>query len=322
MSIMSAAVSVNDVGLSSVSGSRKGPRETAPEPLWIDARHRFGVFGGVRLHWLELGEGSARFPVVLLHGLNDAHFTWRRIAPELARDRLVLLLDLPGHGLSERPDASYELAWYAGVVAQWIEGLKLDQVDIVGHSLGGGIAQMLLLEPCCRPCIRRIVLAAAGGLGKEITLALRLASIPTVVEFFGQPFMSAGTRLALAHLRRLLPPGHIAELGAMNAQRGTARAFARTVHDIIDWRGQTQSFLARAHEIAQLPPIAVLWGECDSVIPIAHGRALARAVEGVRFHRVVGCGHYVHHDDPRAFLRAVHETLDAPLWPTVRLRRD
>src|SRR5580700_7548585 len=134
---MSAAVSLGHVGLRSVSRSR----EPAREPLWIDARHRFGTFAGVRLHWLELGEAGGRSPVVLLHGLNDAHFTWRRIAPDLARDRLVLVPDLPGHGLSERPDASYDLAWYAGVIAQWIEGLKLEQVDIVGHSLGGGIAQ-------------------------------------------------------------------------------------------------------------------------------------------------------------------------------------
>jgi len=314
---MSAAVSFEAAAPRSLSRAHETPRE----PLWIDARHFFGTCDGVRLHWLELGVAGGHAPVVLLHGLNDAHFTWRRIAPELARDRVVFVLDLPGHGQSERPDASYELAWYARVVARWIEGLKLEQVDIVGHSLGGGIAQMLLLEPNCRPRIRRVVLAAAGGLGKDVSLALRFASIPTVVELLGQPFMAIGTRLALAHWRRLLPPGHIAELSAANAQHGTARAFARTVRDIIDWRGQRRSFLARAHEIAQLPPNAVVWGDRDSIIPIAHGRALARAVEGVRFHQVTGCGHYLHHDDPAAFLRAVHDALDATSWPKIRLRR-
>jgi pimeloyl-ACP methyl ester carboxylesterase len=172
-----------------------------------------------------------------------------------------------------------------------------------------------LLEPDCRPRIRRIVLAAAGGLGKEIALSLRVASIPAVVERCGQPFMAVGTRLALTHWRRVLPPGHIAELEAMNSQRGTARAFARTVRDIVDWRGQRQSFLARAHEIAQLPPIAVLWGDLDAIIPIAHGKALARAVKGVRFQQLTGCGHYLHHDDPIAFLRAVHSALDTT-WET------
>jgi pimeloyl-ACP methyl ester carboxylesterase len=295
-------------------GGGSSPR-ALPEPQWGDARHSFGEFEGVRIHWIELGKAGGGTPVVLLHGLSDAHFTWRRIAPELARNRLVLVPDLPGHGLSERPDASYDLDWYARLIGRWIEALDLDQVDVIGHSLGGGIAQMLLLEPTCNTRIRRIVLAAAGGLGKDIAWALRLASLPTVVEHLGQPFMALGTRLALAHWQSVLPPGYIAELAVINAQEGTARAFARTVHDIIDWRGQRQSFLARAHEIAHLPPIAVLWGDRDSIIPIAHGRALAQSVNGVRFHEIKGCGHYLHHDDPPAFLRAVHGALDTSPWP-------
>jgi len=296
-------------------------RETVREPLWADARHSFARFDGVGLHWARLGKAGGRSPVVLLHGLGDAHVTWRRVAPALARDRLVLMLDLPGHGLSERPDASYELAWYSRLVARWIEASKLDQVDVVGHSLGGGIAQMLLLEKSCRPRIRRIVLAAAGGLGKDIALVLRLASLPAVVERFGQRFMAFGTRLALARWGGVLSAEHVAQLGAMNARDGTARAFARTVRDTIDWRGQRRSFLARANEIAQLPPIAVVWGDRDAIIPIAHGRALERAVEGVRFRQVTGCGHYLHHDDPSAFLDAVREALDLVRWPTAtRLR--
>ena len=283
-------------------------------PRWDDARRSVGEFHGVRIHWLELGRAGGRTPVVLLHGLSDAHFTWRRIAPELARDRLVLVPDLPGHGLSGRPDASYELPWYAEVMARWIEALDLAQVDIVGHSLGGGIAQMLLLERACNTRIRRIVLAAAGGLGQDVAMALRFASLPTVVEHFGQPFMALGTRLALAYWRGVLPPGHITELSVINAQEGSARAFARTVHDVIDWRGQRRSFLARAHEIAHMPPIAVLWGDRDSIIPVEHGRALARSVNGVRFQEIKGCGHYLHHDDPPAFLRAVRGALDASTW--------
>lgn len=287
------------------------------QPSWSDANHYFGEFDGVRIHWLELGAAGAegKAPVVLLHGLSDAHFTWRRIAANLARDRLVFVPDLPGHGLSARPDASYALPWYARLVARWIEALGVTQVDVVGHSLGGGIAQMLLLEPACNTRIRRLVLAAAGGLGRDVALALRLASLPTVIEHFGQPFMALGTRLALAHWHGVLPPGHIEELSVVNGREGTARAFARTVHDIIDWRGQRRSFWARAHEITHLPPIAVLWGDRNSIIPIAHGRALARSVNGVRFHEVKGCGHYLHHDDPPAFLRAVHEALDASVWP-------
>jgi pimeloyl-ACP methyl ester carboxylesterase len=294
------------------------------KPLAAEPRHFRRTVEGVLLHWVEFGHASRKpfgnTTVVLLHGLNDSHLTWRQIAPELARNRRVLVLDLPGHGHSDRPDAGYELAWYAQIVAGWIEALGLgprERVDIVGHSFGGGIALMLL--EVCRPRIRRLVLAAPGGLGKEILFLLRLASIPGVVECFGQPFMALGTRLALRRSRDKLPFGHIAELSAMNARRGTARAFARTVRGLVDWRGQRHSFYRHAHEIADLPPIAVLWGDQDAVLPIAHGKALVQGMEGVKFTELTGCGHYLHHDDSKSFLKGVREALDALSWPAVRV---
>jgi pimeloyl-ACP methyl ester carboxylesterase len=257
--------------------------------------------------------------VVLLHGLNDSHLTWHRIAPALARDRRVLALDLPGHGVSDRPDASYELAWYAQIVGHWIdEALDFQAVDIVGHSLGGGIALGLLANQ--RPSIRRLVLAAPGGLGREIAFVLRLAAVPGVVEYFGQPFMSIGTWLALGGWLDKNPDPHIAELSAMNATQGSARAFARTVRDLIDWRGQRHSFLRHAHQIGELPPIAILWGDSDSIIPISHGRALVDGVEGVRFTELAECGHHLHHDDPQAFIDGVRDAIDAVSWPRMRVR--
>jgi pimeloyl-ACP methyl ester carboxylesterase len=256
--------------------------------------------------------------VVLLHGLNDSHLTWEQIAPELARDRRVLVLDLPGHGLSDRPDAGYELEWYSRLVVSWMEALELPEVDIVGHSLGGGIALMLL--SMCRPRIRRLVLAAPGGLGREIAFVLRLAAFPGIVEYLGQPFMALGTRLALGRWRLNLPPSRIADLNAMNSRPGTARAFARTIRDLMSWRGQRHSFFRRAHELDDLPPIVVLWGDRDAIIPIAHGKALLQAVEGASLVELAGCGHHLHHDDPQAFLQAVHGALDVAFWPSMRLR--
>jgi pimeloyl-ACP methyl ester carboxylesterase len=272
------------------------------------------------LHWVELGHGDgadAPPPVVLLHGLNDSHRTWKHIDEALAKDRRVLMPDLPGHGLSGRPDASYTLAWYAHVIARWLASLGLERVDVVGHSFGGGIAQMLLLE--CAERIRRLVLVASGGLGREILVALRLASVPRVVESIGQPFMGLGTRLAL-RAQGGFTKDDIEELAAMNAKRGSARAFARTVRDIIDWRGQRRGFFDGVPHGAELPPIAVLWGDRDKIIPIAHGMAFAKSLEGVVFVSFEGSGHYLHREHPEAFARALRQFLDARSVPAARLR--
>src|SRR5580704_17151351 len=197
---------------------------------------------GVDLHWAELGSGR---PMVLLHGLCDSHRTWSMVAPALARSHRVLMLDLADHGLSTRPDASYTLEWHAGVVGEWLEALGLEGVDLVGHSFGGGVAQRMLLKHRAR--IRRLALVAAGGLGREVGLALRLASLPHVVEHLGQPFMSRGTHLALNAAGGAFSRDEIAVLSNINARPGTARAFARSVRDVIDWRGQHQHFLDGAH---------------------------------------------------------------------------
>jgi pimeloyl-ACP methyl ester carboxylesterase len=284
-----------------------------------ETRHSFVSVEGMRLHWAEMGERSQRVPVVLLHGLNDSYLTWKRVAPVLAVDRRVLMADLPGYGLSERPNASYELRWHAHVMAKWLEAVGLEEVDIVGHSFGGGVAQVMLLE--CPTKIHKLVLVASGGLGRQVAPVLRLASVPRVVELFGQRFMAFGTRVALRGNSAGLSKQDVAERSAMNSAPGSARAFARTVRDVVDWRGQRRTFFQGAHELAELPPIAVCWGDRDTIIPAAHGRAFAEFVEGVELRQFEGCGHYLHNQQPGAFARTVHDFLDDAAIPRARIRQ-
>jgi pimeloyl-ACP methyl ester carboxylesterase len=287
-----------------------------PWSLSCIVRETEAVMGIVRvegfdLHWAELGRGR---PLVLLHGLCDSHRTWSKVAPFLARGRRVLMLDLAGHGLSERPDAGYTLEWHAQIVAGWLESLGLGEVDLVGHSYGGGIALWMLRSH--RAHIRRLALVAAGGLGRDVSLALRLSSIPYVVEQFGQPFMAPGTRLALRSAGAAFDANEIAALSSMNAAAGTARAFARSVRDVIDWRGQYRQLRDALDELGVLPPIALFWGERDPVIPITHAIETASLLHGSTFVRFAGCGHFPHRQQPEGFVRALETFLDAEA-PTV-----
>lgn len=283
-----------------------------------EMRDHFVRAGGVLVHWTDIGEVSGSTPVVLLHGLTNSSLTWSRVAPLLAAGRRVLMPDLPGHGQSERPNAGYTLAWYTHIIARWLEAVGVEKADVVGHSFGGGIAQMLLLE--CPERIRRLVLVAAGGLGKEVGWSLRLASLPGVVEHLGQPFMALGTRLALRSARGGVTPQDVLALSRYNSRAGSARAFARSVRDVISWRGQLRNFAQRAAEIVQLPPILVLWGDRDHLIPIEQGRAFARSLDGTFFRAFPGAGHYLHNERPEDFVQAVLAFLDAPALPAVHFR--
>ena len=281
-------------------------------------RHVYGSAGGVNLHWVELGDPDSNPPLVLLHGLSDCHSTWSSVAAELAKGRRVLIPDLPGHGYSERPDASYELQWYAGVIAQWLDLLGIPQADIVGHSFGGGVAQMMLRD--YRRCIRRLALLSSGGLGREVAMELRLASTPWVIEKLGQPFMAMGTLLALWHARHGLSKAQLVELREINSQRGSARAFGRTVGDVINWRGQTRTFFQHAHEIVDLPPIGLFWGDLDRIIPIAHAYKMIETVDGVLLKVFEGCGHFPHHERPLWVVQAFQEFFSRPVLCAAHLK--
>jgi pimeloyl-ACP methyl ester carboxylesterase len=258
----------------------------------------------VELHWSERGAGSN---VVVLHGLSDSERSWWPVMAELAQRHRVFGLDLAGCGLSGRPDASYGLDWQTRLVAAWLDHVGITSCDVVGHSYGGGIAMWLLLYKAA--AIRRLALVAPGGLGQEVALELRLASLPFFTERCGQPWMGAVTRLLLALNGQALPSAARAELLRFNSSPGTARAFARMVRDVIGWRGQTRQFLERAAEVQELPAIALFWGENDRIIPIRQGEQLADRLEHCALVRFPGAGHFLHWEQPRELGHALLDYL-------------
>ncbi|WP_394822540.1 alpha/beta fold hydrolase [Pendulispora albinea] len=266
------------------------------------------------LHWAEMGRGR---PLVLLHGLSDCHTTWSRVAPRLAKNRRVIMPDLPGHGFSGRPPEAYDLDWYAETMAKWIRSLGLDEFDLVGHSFGGGIAQRLLLE--CGSQVGRLALVASGGLGREVGLPLRFFASSGLVERFGQPFMGPGTRVVLKYFD-IHDPGEAANLAWLNAQPGSARVLSRTARGVMDWRGQTRHFLDRAHELRQLPPTIVFWGDRDWIVPSQHASGVLDYLEGLYVVQFAGCGHFPHRECAQAFAISLEAFLDAAHHEPPRLR--
>lgn len=101
-----------------------------------DAANRIAV-NGVELHYEIHGEGS---PLVMLHGgVNPADFFGAPLA-EMAKSRKVIAIHLRGHGLSSDTDAPWSYEQMADDVAALLGELGLDKVDIMGWSLGGGVA--------------------------------------------------------------------------------------------------------------------------------------------------------------------------------------
>lgn len=256
--------------------------------------------------------------MVLLHGLCDSHRSWSLVAPLLARERRVLALDLPGHGLSGRPDASYELEWNARVVGAWLDALGLEDIDLVGHSYGGGVAAQLLLEHGRR--VRRLALVSSGGLGRGVGLGPRLLVAGRVVERFGQPFMGLSTRVGLQLAQAGYDDEDLDWAGWVGSRKGTARAQARTARDVIDLRGQRRHIFDRARELGELPPLSLYWGDRDLVVPFEHGVAAEQLLDGATLTRFPGCGHFPHRQRAGEFARALEGFVDAPEARRARVR--
>ncbi|MGZ9222526.1 MAG: alpha/beta fold hydrolase [Anaerolineales bacterium] len=89
----------------------------------------------------------AHAPIVLIHGSTvDSHTDWDSIAPELAKRYRVLAPDCRGHGRSNNPRMSYSFKELADDVATFVRTMGYERAHIIGHSNGGNVALVTLLE--------------------------------------------------------------------------------------------------------------------------------------------------------------------------------
>ena len=98
---------------------------------------------GIRMRWKEAGEGQ---PVVFIHGIPTSPRLWRHVIPHV-RGARSMAWEMVGYGASieEGWDRDSSVAKQADYLAAWIRKVELDDAFLVGHDLGGGVAQIL---PC------------------------------------------------------------------------------------------------------------------------------------------------------------------------------
>jgi pimeloyl-ACP methyl ester carboxylesterase len=272
---------------------------------------------GTSIAWGEMGAGD---PLVLIHGFQQSHRTWRRVAPLLAESFSVLMPDLPGHGLSGRPDAPYTLTWYALTISAWMDSIGVPGAHVCGHSFGGGIAQWMLLGH--REKVNRLALVAPGGLGREAGMGLRFAAIPLLGRAFTPFVIRYGLPFAMRHAAATFghtEPEEVELAAETNRIPGTDRAFQRSIEGVINFSGQYVWMRDRVQEVASLPPIALFWGEDDPIIPLKHGRDTVKVSSGVTLTTYPSSGHFPHLDVPSEFARDLQAFLNDPHRPPAHI---
>lgn len=99
---------------------------------------KFVSTNGIKTHYLEWGQGKRT--IILLHSLTDTAEIWKDFAPLLSKNYRIITPDRRGVGKTEKSPSGYEIENLAKDVKGLIDSLKLEKVNLVGHSFGGNIA--------------------------------------------------------------------------------------------------------------------------------------------------------------------------------------
>jgi len=264
---------------------------------------------GYRRAYVKLGSGPA---LLLLHGLGCDHRTWLPVIDALSRRYTVIAPDLLGHGESDKPRADYSVGGFANGMRDLLTVLGIDKATVVGHSFGGGVAMQFAYQFPERT--ERLVLVGSGGLGPEVSAAIRAITTTGFYQVMGLLTLPGVRHVGTAGLRALSRTGikefrdfdEVAAIYASFQDPASRAAIRHVVRAVVDWQGQIVTMADRAYLTEEMP-LCVIWGEDDRVIPASHARHAAEMAPAARIEIIPNAGHFPHKDHPHRFAKIVHE---------------
>jgi len=259
----------------------------------------------VRLYYQEEGKGP---PLLLIHGFGASTYTWRHIAPELARTHRVIAVDLKGFGQSDKPfDTRYSVFDQAELLAQLIEEKDLRDLTLVGHSFGGGIALLLALEANQRleGRLSRLVLLDSIAYPQHIPVFFRLLDMPVVSQVgvrMVPPSVQTRVALRIAYLddSKIDPD----EVEIYAAPLKTAAGKHAIIHSARQIMPKDLAEIAQRYNTIALPTL-ILWCDHDRIVPLEVGIKLRRSLPNSTLRLIEGCGHMPQEEQPASTLELI-----------------
>jgi 2-hydroxymuconate-semialdehyde hydrolase len=255
---------------------------------------------GDELAYVDEGHGPA---VVLLHGFPTSSHLWRDLVPMLAPRFRSIAPDLLGYGDSTKPQDPEALTIRAQArhVGELLEGLGVTTFAVVGHDIGGGVAQLLALEEGATTLIladsisfdswpieavKMLQAADPGEADQELVRGVVTLALDTG--------MALPERLTDEDRSEYLRPWLADPPSLFRAARG------------LDGEGLTGT----EERLGALDTrVLVVWGEEDAYQPSLLGERLGEVLPGATVALLPGCGHYVTEDAPQAVLPLISEYL-------------
>ena len=281
---------------------------TAPRTFYLAAvRGEFLDLNGVRLYYYAAGSRGAGEPIVLLHGFPTSSHLWSNLAPLLPSGHRVVVLDLLGFGRSDPPHAGpVDVRAHAGRVVAVLDALGINFACVVGHDVGGGIAQSVAVRHPHR--------------------VSRLGLVDSVA-FDAWPTREVKIARATLPLTRHLPSSWILSVmrkdllrGYQDHEQGTRdielflRPFSEDhgrdnlVRHLSALRcDETLSLSSRLRDIAA--PTAVVWGERDPFLPLTMGERLHESIPGSTLDIIPEARHFVPLENAHSVAAAIRRLL-------------
>ena len=241
---------------------------------------------GQEARLVDVGSGD---PVVVLHGWGGRIESMAPVIRCLASSRRVLAMDLPGFGESPAPAEAWGTSDYAAFVRDALGHLGVERADFVGHSFGAKTS--LYLAATEAGIVSKLVLAGSSGLRTPPSLRARakrgLSRAGRVAGRLGPP----GRALRSALYRRIASEDY-RQAGAMRP------TLVKVVNeDLTDLLSRISA------------PTLLVWGTKDDAVPVAHARAMEKAIPDAGLVLFEGAGHFAYLDEPDRFCRILRTFL-------------
>lgn len=259
---------------------------------------------GITLYYEIHGSGD---PLILINGLGYDLWMWHKMVPFLAEHFQVITFDNRGVGQSDAPKGPYSAEMLADDLAGLLDGLGIPQAMVLGHSMGGFIAQAFVLKYPEK--VSKLILAATN-FGGPRHVPITQEAMAVLMDITGDP---------AARLRRGI---------VVSCAPGYSEAKADFIEEWVNYRlghpllpepyqAQLAIGLALIAEPASFEkklsavqaPTLILFGEHDKVVPPANAPLLAQAIPHAKIEILPGAGHFFPFEIPELASHAVTQFL-------------
>jgi len=259
---------------------------------------------GEHLAYIDMGDPKGP-PVVLIHGYTDNARDWVPLIPFLNKHDRLIVVDIRGHGQSDKPECCYAKIDFAYDIKLLLDALHIRKADIVGHSLGSMITQVLAEQWPDR--VRKVILISSTGGPKPGTIpkkpsydfATEIRKLkepidpdsPFMVEWWASP-----TPVNEEFIRR---------------QRRDAAGIPLAVWLAVLEQGTNASDIQ-----SNLPklkaPTLLIWGSKDPIMEEDVRQSLRDALPAAKVKVFEGLGHNPFWEEPETVAKVINGFLDAP----------